>query len=52
VQDEGELREAWEDRGRGPTFIHVVLAPGNATVPNILLSPAEIRERFMRAIRG
>ena len=52
VQDEGELREAWENRGRGPTFIHVVLAPGNATVPNIPLSPAEIRERFMRAIRG
>jgi len=28
------------------------LKPGNAAVPNIPLSPAEIRERFMRAIRG
>ena len=52
VQDEQELRDAWEDRGRGPTFIHVVLKPGNAAVPNIPRTPAEIRERFMRAIRG
>ena len=51
-KDERELEEAWEDRGRGPTFIHVVLAPGNAPVPNIPLTPGEIRERFMRAIRG
>ena len=52
VQDEGELKEAWESRGRGPNFIHVVLAPGNAPVPNIPLAPAEIRERFVRAVRG
>lgn len=51
VQDERELKEAWEDRGRGPNFIHVVLKPGNAPVPNIPLAPAEIRERFMRALR-
>jgi len=52
VHDERELSEAWESRGRGPTFIHVVLKPGNAAVPNIPLAPAEIRERFVRAIRG
>ena len=52
VQDEVGLAEAWEGRGRGPTFIHVVLKPGNAQVPNIPLSPAEIRERFVRALRG
>jgi len=51
VQDERELAEAWEHRGRGPNFIHVVLAPGNAAVPNIPLAPAEIRERFMRALQ-
>ncbi len=50
VQDEEELAEAWEDRGRGPNFIHVVLRPGNAPVPNIPLAPAEIRERFVRVI--
>ncbi len=52
VQDAEELREAWEHRGRGPNFIHVVLAPGNAAVPNIPLTPVEIRERFMRALQG
>ncbi|HJJ89772.1 MAG TPA: sulfopyruvate decarboxylase subunit alpha [Methanocorpusculum sp.] len=29
-------------------FIHVLLSPGNSVVPNILLSPIEIRDRFMR----
>ena len=51
VQDAEELAEAWENRGRGPNFIHVVLRPGNAAVPNIPLAPAEIRERFMRALQ-
>jgi len=51
VQDEEGLAEAWESRGPGPTFIHAVLAPGNAQVPNIPLSPVEIRERFVRALR-
>ncbi|MDD4567941.1 MAG: thiamine pyrophosphate-binding protein, partial [Methanoculleus chikugoensis] len=45
AQDERELKEAWESRGRGPNFIHVVLKPGNAAVPNIPLTPGEIRER-------
>ena len=52
VQDAEELKDAWEDRGRGPNFIHVVLKPGNAAVPNIPLAPGEIRERFMRALLG
>jgi thiamine pyrophosphate-dependent acetolactate synthase large subunit-like protein len=50
VQDERELEEAWESRERGPNFIHVVLKPGNAPVPNIPLASGEIRERFMRAL--
>jgi sulfopyruvate decarboxylase subunit beta len=50
VQDERELKEAWKDRGRGPTFIHVVLRPGNAAAPNIPLAPGEVRERFVRAL--
>lgn len=53
VQDARELGEAWEERGdRGPRFIHAVLKPGNAAVPNIPLNPAEIRERFVRALGG
>lgn len=40
-----ELRDAL---GRGTRFVHVLLSPGNSSSPNILLSPVEIRDRFMR----
>ncbi len=33
------------------TFIHVVLKPGNSDSPNIPLSPVEVTERFMGALR-
>ncbi|QYZ79308.1 sulfopyruvate decarboxylase subunit beta [Methanofollis formosanus] len=36
----------------GPNFIHVVLRPGNAPVKNIPLTPQEIRERFVAALKG
>ena len=35
----------------GPSFIHVVIRPGNSDVPNIPLTPLEIRDRFMAAVR-
>ena len=35
----------------GLTFIHVVLKPGNSDSPNIPLSPVEVTERFMGALR-
>jgi sulfopyruvate decarboxylase beta subunit len=48
-----------EDIGRaiasleqGPSFIHVVIRPGNSEVPNIPLNPLEIRDRFMNTIRN
>jgi len=37
--------------GKGPNFVHVILKPGNADVPNIPLSPHGIRDRFMEAVR-
>lgn len=40
-----ELRAALE---HGTRFVHVLLSPGNSASPNISLSPAEIRDRFMR----
>ncbi len=46
-----EIREAWENRGAGPAFIHVVLKPGNAPVPNVPYTPEEIRNRFMRSLQ-
>lgn len=36
----------------GPTFIRFVINPGNSNVPNIPLTPIEIRERFMGAVRN
>jgi sulfopyruvate decarboxylase subunit beta len=36
---------------QGPSFIHVVIRPGNSEVPNIPLTPLEIRDRFMNAIQ-
>jgi sulfopyruvate decarboxylase len=50
VHTREELTDAWENRGRGPTFIHVILKPGNAPVQNIPLAPAAIRERFVQAL--
>jgi len=51
------LHEAWEietalasGRGNGPSFIHVRIRPGNSDVPNIPLSPVQIRDRFMAAL--
>ncbi|KUG19562.1 MAG: sulfopyruvate decarboxylase subunit beta [Methanomicrobiaceae archaeon] len=50
AQTAGEIRRAWKERGRGPRFLHVVIRPGNAPVANVPLSPAEIRDRFVRAL--
>jgi sulfopyruvate decarboxylase subunit beta len=36
---------------QGPSFMHVVIRPGNSEVPNIPLTPLEIRDRFMNTIR-
>jgi sulfopyruvate decarboxylase beta subunit len=45
-----ELADAWESRGKGPNFMHVILNPGNAPVPNIPMAPVAIKERFIRAL--
>jgi sulfopyruvate decarboxylase beta subunit len=36
----------------GPKFIHVVIRPGNANVPDLPCSAAEIKRRFMAHLRG
>ncbi len=46
------LLKALEARGKGPRFIHAVIVAKNADVPNIPLSPREVKERFMAAIKG
>jgi sulfopyruvate decarboxylase subunit beta len=52
VQSEIELESVIGRLGRGPNFIHVLLKPGNAMVKNIPLSPHEIRDRFMAAVKA
>jgi len=48
VHEPGELETALRaSSGNGPAFIHVRILPGNRDVPNIPLSPAQIRDRFM-----
>jgi sulfopyruvate decarboxylase beta subunit len=51
AQSEAELAAVIADLRPGPNFIHVLLKPGNAAVKNIPLSPHEIRDRFMVALK-
>lgn len=46
-----EMGKALASQRQGPSFIHVVIRPGNSEVPNIPFTPLEIRDRFMNAIR-
>lgn len=50
VQTEEALAAAISEKRAGPRFIHVIIKPGNSAVPNIPLSPEEIRDRFMQAV--
>ena len=47
-----EMGRAIASAEYGPSFIHVVIRPGNSDVPNIPLTPHEIRDRFMSTIRN
>jgi sulfopyruvate decarboxylase subunit beta len=52
VHEPGELASELAVSARnGPAFIHVRIKPGNSDVPNIPLGPAQIRDRFMDALR-
>jgi sulfopyruvate decarboxylase beta subunit len=51
AQTESELASVIADLRPGPNFVHVLLKPGNAPVKNIPLSPHEIRDRFMAAVK-
>ncbi len=50
VQTESELASALSGICEGPRFIHVLIKPGNSAVPNIPLTPGEIRDRFMQVV--
>ncbi len=46
VSTKRDLIEAINKRSPGPRFIHVLALPGNRDVPNIPLTPVEIKEIF------
>jgi len=46
-----ELLKALKTKGKGPRFIHAIVLAKNADVPNIPLTPGQIKERFMAAIK-
>ncbi len=51
VHEPGELESAFfASAHNGPSFIHVRINPGNRDVPNIPLSPFQIRDRFQSAL--
>jgi sulfopyruvate decarboxylase beta subunit len=55
VQTEKELRSTIEGLydTKGARFIHVIVKPGNVpAVPNIKLTPEQIKGRFMKAMSG
>ncbi|WP_174590868.1 sulfopyruvate decarboxylase subunit beta [Methanocella conradii] len=45
-----ELLKALDTKCEGPRFIHAIILAKNADVPNIPLSPVQIKERLMAAI--
>jgi len=47
-----EISSILEDLSEGPNFIHLLAKPGNAKVPNIPLTPMEIRQNVMEALKG
>jgi sulfopyruvate decarboxylase len=51
AQMEAELAAVIASLRPGPNFIHILLKPGNAAVKNIPLSPHQIRDRFMAAVK-
>lgn len=50
VQTEEEISDALLAGAHGPRFIHVIIRPGNSAVPDIPLSPTEIRDRLIHAL--
>ncbi len=47
-----ELMKILKNKKKGPFFIHVIARPGNKKVPDIPLTPLEIREIFSNALLG
>ena len=51
VYDKPGILNVFENLSSGPNFVHAIARPGNADVPNIPLSPLEIKHRVMEFLR-
>jgi len=53
IQNEKELKTMLDgiSEKTGPMFVHVIVKPGNANVKDIPLSPVQIKQRFMKALK-
>jgi sulfopyruvate decarboxylase beta subunit len=47
-----EISSVLQDLGEGPNFVHVLAKQGNACVPEIPLTPIEIKRNVMEALRS
>ena len=51
VASKTEIVDTISDLKDGPNFVHIISRAGNAQVPTIPLTPTEIKQQFMQAIR-
>jgi sulfopyruvate decarboxylase beta subunit len=51
VANKDEIHSALQNLGRGPNFVHIIAKSGNAKVPNIPLTPMEIKRNVMEALK-
>jgi sulfopyruvate decarboxylase subunit beta len=51
VANRGEIQSALEGLRGGPNFIHILAIPGNADVPDVPLTPLEIKRNIMESLR-
>ncbi len=51
VSSTGDLRKVIEKIKKGPFFVHALARPGNREVPDIPLTPLEIKEQFSNALQ-
>jgi sulfopyruvate decarboxylase beta subunit len=50
VATRAEIESALQEMSDGPNFVHIVARSGNAEVPNVPLTPTEIKRNVMDAI--
>jgi sulfopyruvate decarboxylase subunit beta len=52
VSSKDEVVSTVQTLRAGPNFVHVLAKPGNMEVPNIPLTPIQIKQNVMEAING